>query len=662
MTHGMSEGGAGFGPWSIDFRLNRLLLRGTRTPFPPKSMAVLVYLLRNNDRFVPAEELLRELWPGRVTEESTIHRRINLIRKVLGDSSKSPIYIENEPRQGYRFIAEVEYLADGTRTADAPPSQMPPETVQRFPLTRLSWLAVIVCVAVALAIGLWRDPDQGLDFNVQSVAVLPLQDLSEQGELPWLTRGIAKNLNQRLRSTGVISVPSDLAIERVYDRGGAPREIARELGVKTLVSGYVQQLSTDHAPSDAATFAIHLEVSDAQSNRVLWSQEVQGAQDNLLLLQSHIVDLVTGFLGLRVPGPAPRPMPSTPQAYAAYLKFLYFESQELSGESLEWIEQTVALEPSFGFGHVQAGWAYTEMYSRTMDQRYRERAVAAYERARDLGMASDPYWLNAWGGYLSRFESRHREAESYLREAAEGGVPTQYIHLLLASGLYEAGRDAALHSLLRNPTHNDERIYLNVAYGLLGNYSAMLEAARAAIAVYPDGVIHRSHEMSALIRLGRLDEAEAAYEELTRALIRLGRLNEGDYALENLVPGEPSDELALSFPRGRFAAARGQREEALEQAALLERYGVTASAGLIYLILADPRGEAYLRSALQPFYINLPFRLATLAESIRTNESVLAGVHDYGYDPAWKAELCGLAATMPAHTGISCDVGASLED
>ena len=68
----------------------------------PRGMDVLVHLLKNSDRIVPANELLETFWTDRVVEESTIHRHISQIRTALGDSAKEAKYIKTVSKRGYQ--------------------------------------------------------------------------------------------------------------------------------------------------------------------------------------------------------------------------------------------------------------------------------------------------------------------------------------------------------------------------------------------------------------------------------------------------------------------------------------------------------------------------------------------------------------------------------
>ena len=108
-----------FGEWLVEPDLNRISRGDEEQQLEPKATDVLVYLLEHTGEVVSSGELLDQVWPGRVVEESAVHQRISKIRKALGDDSHDPQYIENIPRRGYRTKAEVR-----TETADADLSRL----------------------------------------------------------------------------------------------------------------------------------------------------------------------------------------------------------------------------------------------------------------------------------------------------------------------------------------------------------------------------------------------------------------------------------------------------------------------------------------------------------------------------------------------------------
>jgi DNA-binding winged helix-turn-helix (wHTH) protein/TolB-like protein len=73
---------------------------------------VLVYLVKNSDRTVSRDELRKTIWGNEtfVDFERGLNFCISQIRSTLGDDAASPTYIRTFARQGYRFIAPVEWI------------------------------------------------------------------------------------------------------------------------------------------------------------------------------------------------------------------------------------------------------------------------------------------------------------------------------------------------------------------------------------------------------------------------------------------------------------------------------------------------------------------------------------------------------------------------
>jgi len=103
------------GPWLVDTERNIVVRDGNETLLEPRTMEVLAYLVTNANRVVTSEELLDTFWAGLVVEESTIHRRISMVRQVLGDNTTKPIYVRTVRKKGYQFIATAEVVSTAPR-------------------------------------------------------------------------------------------------------------------------------------------------------------------------------------------------------------------------------------------------------------------------------------------------------------------------------------------------------------------------------------------------------------------------------------------------------------------------------------------------------------------------------------------------------------------
>jgi Tol biopolymer transport system component/DNA-binding winged helix-turn-helix (wHTH) protein len=101
-----------FGRFRVD-PVKRVLLRDTKpVPLTPKALDILLVLIRNNERVLDKDELMRLVWPNAVVEENNLTRNVSALRKVLGESPNEHQYIVTIPGQGYRFVADVKVAAE----------------------------------------------------------------------------------------------------------------------------------------------------------------------------------------------------------------------------------------------------------------------------------------------------------------------------------------------------------------------------------------------------------------------------------------------------------------------------------------------------------------------------------------------------------------------
>ena len=83
-----------FGDNELDSGRYELRCKGERVALEPKSLDVLLHLVRERDRLVTKQELLDTVWAGVHVTESTLTRAVSLVRAAIGDSAQDPRVIE----------------------------------------------------------------------------------------------------------------------------------------------------------------------------------------------------------------------------------------------------------------------------------------------------------------------------------------------------------------------------------------------------------------------------------------------------------------------------------------------------------------------------------------------------------------------------------------
>jgi DNA-binding winged helix-turn-helix (wHTH) protein len=119
-----------FEAYEFDRRTLELRKHGLKIKLSGQPMEVLAMLLASPGELVTREDLQKRLWPHDtiVEFEHSINAAVKTLRRALDDSADEPRYIETLAQRGYRFIAEVEFIAS------APPAAPEVEAASPEPL------------------------------------------------------------------------------------------------------------------------------------------------------------------------------------------------------------------------------------------------------------------------------------------------------------------------------------------------------------------------------------------------------------------------------------------------------------------------------------------------------------------------------------------------
>ena len=106
------------GGFFIDLSRNQITQNQQTQTIPPKALAVLTYLAKNQGKVVSQDELLDNIWQDTIASPNTLQRSIAQLRKALGDEDK--IYIKTHAKQGYSLESDVRWQDgnDATKTGN----------------------------------------------------------------------------------------------------------------------------------------------------------------------------------------------------------------------------------------------------------------------------------------------------------------------------------------------------------------------------------------------------------------------------------------------------------------------------------------------------------------------------------------------------------------
>lgn len=118
-----------FPPFHLDAETGQLWRGDEPVSLRPKTYAVLQHLAERPGRLVTKDELLESVWPETHVSDGVLKVCIRELRQALGDTAKTPAFIETLHRRGYRFVGDIEAATGGD--SGSQPSTDTPHLVGR---------------------------------------------------------------------------------------------------------------------------------------------------------------------------------------------------------------------------------------------------------------------------------------------------------------------------------------------------------------------------------------------------------------------------------------------------------------------------------------------------------------------------------------------------
>ena len=110
----------------------------------PQVFDLLEYLIRNRERVVSKDDLIKAIWNGRSVSDAALTTRLNAARDAIGDSGEEQRFIKTLPRKGFRFVGQVREARKvaGPNPGDAPesvPALPDKPSIAVLPFANMSW-------------------------------------------------------------------------------------------------------------------------------------------------------------------------------------------------------------------------------------------------------------------------------------------------------------------------------------------------------------------------------------------------------------------------------------------------------------------------------------------------------------------------------------------
>jgi DNA-binding winged helix-turn-helix (wHTH) protein/alpha-beta hydrolase superfamily lysophospholipase len=117
-----------FGQCELDLRRHTFSRHGQLVPIEPQVFDLLTLFLRRAGELVDRDQMMAEVWGGRIVSEATVSSRINAVRHAIGDDGTAQAMLQTVPRRGFRFVVPV--ITSGEKTPTSSPRRSDTQVIQ----------------------------------------------------------------------------------------------------------------------------------------------------------------------------------------------------------------------------------------------------------------------------------------------------------------------------------------------------------------------------------------------------------------------------------------------------------------------------------------------------------------------------------------------------
>ncbi len=398
-------------------------------------------------------------------------------------------------------------------------TRQPSAQKRRVAILAVGALAATLALLVGLNVGGLRERLRGGASapRINSLAVLPLENLSGDKEQDYFADGMTEELITNLAKIGALKVISRTSVMRYKGTQKPVPEIAKELNVDAVVEGSVQR--------EGGQVRITAQLIQASTDQHLWAESYQRDLRGVLALQSEIAGTIAEKVHAALtPDERSRlasARPVNPEAHEAYLRGRYFWNQrneESLKKGLEYFQQAVNKDPSYAQAY--SGIADTYFYrgyafGRLAPREAMPKASAAAQKALKIddhlaeahcSLALEKFFYEwDWPGAEKEFKRSIELNPSY--PTAHHG----YAILLAAMGRTEESLAEAHKALEADPLSLPINNIVGMVFNAAHQYDRAIEQIRKTLEMAPNFAMAHSTLGGAYEGKGKLREAVEEY-------------------------------------------------------------------------------------------------------------------------------------------------------
>jgi TolB-like protein len=222
----------------------------------------------------------------------------------------------------------------------------------------------------------------------KSIAVLPFDNLSADPDNAYFATGVQNEILTQLAKITALKVISHTSTQQYPSRPSNLSEIARQLGVATVLEGSVQKL--------ADQVHINVQLIRAATDEHLWAESYDRKLENIFGVEAEVATAVADALKAKLSGGEQRTLQKRPtdsqEAYDAYLRGLAYSLRPFydpgdNRTAIKYLGEAARLDPKFALAWAWLGRESALGYFNRIDTDFpalREAAKHAADKAIEL--------------------------------------------------------------------------------------------------------------------------------------------------------------------------------------------------------------------------------------------------------------------------------------
>ena len=456
-------------------------------------------------------------------EEGGLARNISILRKALGEKPDDHQYIITVPGRGYQWVAEVHQQLEEPRTEVKASTNGERNSSTRTGFSGFGWRILGGLAAVVAGLAGYTLVQSYLrsapDPAIQSIAVLPLENLSGDPAQEYLADGMTEALINSLAQVRALRVVSRTSVMRFKQTTKPVPEIARELDVDAIMSGSFHQAG--------GRVKITIQLIQAPTDTHLWAGQYERDLADILKLHSDVARAVTDEVRVQVTPDERSRMASAssvnPEAYAEYLKGSYFRWKFIEKDRLlaiQHFERAIQIDPNFAPAY--AGLSHTWWARGVLGPLNLKEVQAPARQAAEKALTLDDRLGEAYAAraYVQGiFDWNWTEAERTVRQALDVGPNNLDVHYVYALLLMAQGRVSESITQIESAAAMDPlSAQVQSTFGRVLSRARRFEEAvmhlKQAIELEPRNTLAIARLGDVYAYMGRYDDAIAQYDKL----------------------------------------------------------------------------------------------------------------------------------------------------